>query len=133
MTKRKAARNTMGSRRSTRAFDRDRVSAARQVIAGDGDGLPGLVRLYKLLASRTRLEVLIALGIGELCVGDISRVLGLTVAAASQQLKVLADEGWLRMRKEGKMVYYELSDKKLHDAIRGDLAIMASRRQDDLR
>ena len=115
--------------RATPVFDRKRVSTARRTVSVHEEGLRGLVRLYKLLASKTRLQALLALGEGELCVCDISAVLGLSIAAASHQLKALADEGWVRTRKEGKMVYYSLTDKKLHGAISGDLAIMASRRR----
>jgi hypothetical protein len=34
--------------------------------------------------------------------------------------------GTLRMRNDGKMVYYELNDSGLRDALEGDLALLKS-------
>ena len=89
--------------------------------------IPALVSLYSLLGNKTRLKILFALAYGELCVCDIAHVLELSVAATSHQLKRLRDQGWLRMRNDGKMVYYRLHGKGLVNALRGDLALLEER------
>ncbi|MEY8828803.1 ArsR/SmtB family transcription factor [Sedimentitalea sp. XS_ASV28] len=108
-------------------FDRERVEAAKRVVSAEETVLPALVDLYKLLGNGTRLKILLALRQGELCVCDMAHVLGLSVPATSHQLKLLRDHGWVRMRNDGKMVYYELNDSGLRDALEGDLALLKSR------
>lgn len=108
-------------------FDRERVEAARRLVSAEENVLPAMVALYKLLGNRTRLKILLALRQGELCVCDITHVLGLSVPATSHQLKLLREQGWVRMRNDGKMVYYELNNSGLRKALEGDLALLKSR------
>lgn len=108
-------------------FDRERVEAARRNVAAEETVLPALVQLYKLLGNGTRLKILLALRQGELCVCDMAHVLGLSVAAVSHQLKMLREQGWVRMRSDGKMVYYDLDNGGLRTALEGDLALLRSR------
>jgi ArsR family transcriptional regulator, lead/cadmium/zinc/bismuth-responsive transcriptional repressor len=64
--------------------------------------------LHGALADATRLKILLALGHGELCVCDITHVLGLSVSAISHQLRKLRHLGLVRFRTDGKMAYYSL-------------------------
>ena len=104
-------------------FDRDRVEAAKRIVSTEENVLPALVELYKLLGNGTRLKILLALRQGELCVCDMAHVLGLSIPATSHQLKMLREQGWVRMRNHGKMVYYELDDSGLRKALEGDLGL----------
>lgn len=108
-------------------FDRERVDAAKKIVSAEETVLPALVELYKLLGNGARLKILLALREGELCVCDMAHVLGLSVPATSHQLKLLRDQGWLRMRHDGKMVYYEINNSGLREALEGDLALLKSR------
>ncbi|GAB5377872.1 MAG: metalloregulator ArsR/SmtB family transcription factor [Acuticoccus sp.] len=108
-------------------FDRERVEAAKKIVSAEETVLPALVELYKLLGNGARLKILLALREGELCVCDMAHVLGLSVPATSHQLKLLRDQGWLRMRHDGKMVYYEINNRGLRDALEGDLALLKAR------
>jgi DNA-binding transcriptional ArsR family regulator len=49
------------------------------------------------------------------------------VAAASHQLKLLRDQGWLAMRNDGKMVYYRLCSEGFLKTLRGDLRFLEER------
>jgi ArsR family transcriptional regulator, lead/cadmium/zinc/bismuth-responsive transcriptional repressor len=64
--------------------------------------------LHGALADATRLKILLALCHGELCVCDITHVLGLSVSAVSHQLRQLRNLGLVRFRNDGKMAYYSL-------------------------
>ena len=108
-------------------FEQEKVAAIKAALAREERSLPDLAELYKLLGNATRLKILLALGQGELCVCDVSHVLGLTVAATSHQLKLLRDRGWLAMRNDGKMVYYRLHSEGLLKALRGDLRLLEER------
>ena len=43
-------------------------------------------------------------------VGDIARLLGMTMSAISHQLRILKQARLVKPRREGKMVYYALAD-----------------------
>ncbi len=73
---------------------------------------------FKIVGDSTRLRILMSLGCGELCVSDISNVLDMSISAISHQLKALRDAKLVKIRKDGKTVYYSLDDdhiKKLLD------------------
>jgi len=106
-------------------FDRERVEAARKIISEEDKLLPALVDLYKLLGNATRLKILLALRLGELCVCDMAHVLKLSMPATSHQLKLLRDRGWVRVRNDGKMIYYRLDNDRLHMALESDLALLS--------
>lgn len=69
-----------------------------------------LADLFKIFGDTTRIKILYALSEAEMCVGDIAELLGLTQTAVSHQLRVLKSNKLVKFRKEGKMVYYSLSD-----------------------
>lgn len=50
---------------------------------------------------------------GELSTGELSGVVGMSPSATSHQLKVLRDLGLVRRRREGRRVFYALSDDHL--------------------
>jgi len=108
-------------------FDHDKVAAVQVVLSKEEEHLPELAEFYKLLGSTTRLKILLALAQGELCVCDIAHVLELSTAATSHQLKLLRDQGWLRKRDDGKMVYYRLHSQDLLKALKGDLKMLEAR------
>ena len=66
--------------------------------------------IFKLLGDPTRVKLLCALSRRELCVCDLSAVLGMTQSAVSHQLRVLRGAHLVKFRKEGKVVYYSLAD-----------------------
>jgi DNA-binding transcriptional ArsR family regulator len=127
MHNRKARADALSDQDDMRAipcFDTERVEAAKKIVSAEENVLPALVELYKLLGNGARLKILLALRQGELCVCDMAHVLGLSVPATSHQLKLLRDQGWVRVRNEGKMVYYALDGSGLREAVEGDLALL---------
>ena len=68
---------------------------------------------FGVLADPTRARIIYALSIEELCVCDVAAVAGLSVSAASHQLKRLRDRGLVAYRKQGRMAFYSLSDDRL--------------------
>lgn len=108
-------------------FDHAKVNKVKKALSKEQQRLPELADFYKLLGNATRLKILLALAQGELCVCDIAHVLGLSMAATSHQLKLLRDKGWLSMRNDGKMVYYQLNNEDLLNALKGDLKILETR------
>ncbi len=70
---------------------------------------------FRIFSDTTRIKILWALDESEMCVCDISALLGMTKSAVSHQLKVLKDNNLVKFRKEGKAVFYSLSDSHVRD------------------
>jgi DNA-binding transcriptional ArsR family regulator len=66
--------------------------------------------LLKAVADPTRLRLLSALKTGELCVCDLSAVVGISESAVSHQLRLLRAHRLVTYRKEGRIAYYRLLD-----------------------
>ena len=66
--------------------------------------------LMKMFSDPTRLLILHALEKHEMCVCDLSVLLGVTKSAVSHQLKSLRMSGLVKNRREGQNVYYSLAD-----------------------
>ena len=69
-----------------------------------------LADLYKVFGDGTRIRILYALFESELCVCDIAALLSMSISAISHQLRVLKQAKLVRYRRDGKTVYYSLSD-----------------------
>jgi DNA-binding transcriptional ArsR family regulator len=88
----------------------ERVDAARAglLTAGDAGRLAGLLGM---LADPVRSRILFSLSAaGELCVGDLALALDVTEDQVSYALKMLRLAGLVNFRKDGRMVFYRLSD-----------------------
>jgi DNA-binding transcriptional ArsR family regulator len=88
----------------------ERVRAARAGVlsAGDAGRLAGLLGM---LADPVRSRILFALAAAEeLCVGDLALALDVNEDQVSYALKMLRLAGLVTFRKDGRVVYYRLSD-----------------------
>lgn len=76
-----------------------------------------LAELYKVFGDTTRIRILYALFESELCVNDMAQLLGLSQTAVSHQLRVLKNNKLVKARREGKVVFYSLSDDHVSSII----------------
>lgn len=83
----------------------------------DNEHFTKLSDVYKLIGDGTRLKILWALDIAELCVCDLSAILNMTKSAVSHQLKVLRTANLIKSRRDGKNVFYTLSDMHVKEMI----------------
>jgi len=74
-------------------------------------GLKELSGILKLISEHSRLQILCILQNGEHCVCDIISHLDLSQSLISHHLKDLKNANVLVSRKEGKKVYYSLTNK----------------------
>ena len=90
--------------------------AVDEVLGGmpNDETLYDLAELFKVFGDSTRIKILYALFEAELCVCDISKLLGLTQSAVSHQLRVLKTSRLVKFRKDGK--------KNSENSYRGDQA-----------
>ena len=87
-------------------------AAVNEVLGGmpDDETLYDLAELFKVFGDSTRIKILYALFEAELCVCDISRLLGLTQSAVYPPQRVLNGSRRVRHRRDGKTVFYSLAD-----------------------
>ncbi len=69
-----------------------------------------LAELFKIFGDSTRVKLLYILSLSEMCVFDLAQLLGVTQSAVSHQLRALKASKLVRYRREGKTVFYSLSD-----------------------
>jgi DNA-binding transcriptional ArsR family regulator len=90
--------------------DPERVRAAQARLL-DVDEASRLAGLLGLLADPVRVRILYALDlVDELCVGDIALALQATEDSIGYALRVLRTAGLVATRKQGRTVFYRLSD-----------------------
>ena len=94
----------------------DMVNRLLQEMPPEED-LYDLAELFKVFGDSTRIKILYALFGAELCVGDIAQLLGMSQTAVSRQLRVLRTHKLVKGRKEGKIVFYSLSDDHVRTII----------------
>ena len=90
-------------------------------IMPDDDQLIDLAELFKVFGDSTRIKILSALSGGEMCVCDISTLVGMTSSAVSHQLKILKNAELVRFRREGKTVFYSLADGHVNTILKQGL------------
>lgn len=85
--------------------------AAVMASAPDLGELAVVTGVFKLLGDPTRVRLLYALlEVGELCVCDLAAATGTAESTVSQALRMLRASGVVTGRREGRNVYYRLSD-----------------------
>ena len=55
-----------------------------------------------------RIKILSALAIKELCVNDLSKILGINQTTISHQLKTLKDQDMVEYKRDGKILIYKI-------------------------
>ena len=73
--------------------------------------------LFKVFGDYTRMRILFALSQSEMCVCALCEYLNMDQSAVSHQLRVLKDNRLVAGRREGKTVYYRLSDSHVGSII----------------
>ena len=92
----------------------DEVLAASRTLI-DGQTAGRLAQIFSALSDPTRLRIISALSDHELCVCDLSVVLGMSQSAVSHQLRLLRNLNLVKYRKEGRIVYYALDDEHIRE------------------
>lgn len=90
----------------------DVVNKVRDLMPEDED-LINLSDLFKVFGDSTRVKILSALSLNELCVCDIAALLGMTKSSISHQLRVLKQARLVKYRRDGKVVFYSLDDEHI--------------------
>lgn len=76
-----------------------------------------LADFYKVFGDATRIRILCVLLQEEMCVRDLTEMLGMTQSAVSHQLRMLKQMKLVKNRREGKTIYYSLADGHIQTII----------------
>lgn len=88
----------------------------------DDELIADLSDMFKIFGDQTRVKILMALESGELCVCDIAAVMDMSQSAISHQLRVLKQSNIVKTRRQGKVMYYSISDDHVKEIF--DIAIV---------
>jgi DNA-binding transcriptional ArsR family regulator len=91
----------------------EQASAARAAQPSHKE-IEDAARRFALLGDPNRIRIAIVLReIGELCVGDTAKVLGLKISLVSHHVRAFASHDLAEKRRDGKLVRYRLTDAAL--------------------
>ena len=81
------------------------------------DTLMALSDFFSTLSDLTRIKILSALSISPMCVNDISVMLGINQTTVSHQLRTLRSAGAVDFRRQGKISFYHIKNKRILDVM----------------
>ena len=93
-----------------------------RLLAKCRNRMKDFLNITKALADENRLRILMALQEGEICVCQITELMGLAMSTVSKHLSVLYQAGLVNARKEGRWMYYSLPGKGTPTAAREAVA-----------
>jgi ArsR family transcriptional regulator len=97
-------------------FDKDKIEKVIAILP-TSEELLEVADTYKVLGDPTRLKIVLALAAEELCVCDLSVLVGISISGISHQLRLLRGNRIVKYRREGKMAYYSLDDEHIGNII----------------
>ena len=72
-----------------------------------------LSRIFRAISTPARIQILMAIGKGEACVCHLEALLDLRQAYISQQLMEMRDANLVDTRRDGRYIYYRLTEPQL--------------------
>jgi len=77
--------------------------------------LNDMANFFQNFSDRTRLKIISALSINELCVNDLATILKTNQTTISHQLKYLKNQYIVVAKREGKIIKYSLQNKFINE------------------
>lgn len=93
-------------------MDHKTLQLVRGYVPPD-DALTAMSDFFSALSDGTRLKILSALSLAEMCVTDLSLSLHINQTTVSHQLRTLRTIGAVKVRRQGKIAFYSLRDPAL--------------------
>ena len=83
----------------------------------DDEVLQEVAGFFNIFSDLTRLKMLSALAISEMCVTDLSVMLNLNQTTVSHQLRLLRDLGAVKYKRQGKILFYSLKNDLISEVL----------------
>ena len=81
----------------------------------EGNILQQLADFFAIFSDTSRIRILSALALAEMCVSDLSNILGINQTTLSHQLKLLKSQKLVNSRREGKIILYSAANYIIND------------------
>jgi len=101
-------------------INEQKVASARKAMKPDAT-LFKLAEIFKVLGDPTRMKIVSALLQEELCVCDLTVLIGTSQSAVSHQLRILRNMDLVKYRKDGRIAYYSLDDDHISSILTAGL------------
>lgn len=79
--------------------------------------LNSLAEFFFACSDATRTKIICALSLSEMCVSDLSRITSINQTTCSHQLRLLKAANIVKYRREGKIIFYSLKNRKIEDVL----------------
>ncbi len=76
-----------------------------------------LAETFKTLGDYSRIQIVWALSHGELCVGDIAKLLNMSPSAVSHHLRTLRNLELVKARRDHRTIFYSLDDNHIENLL----------------
>lgn len=86
-----------------------------QYYMPENNTLRQLADAFSIFSDYTRLKILSALALSEMCVNDLSKYLNINQTTISHQLRYLKNFNAVKDRRQGKLVVYSLGNKFINN------------------
>lgn len=94
-----------------------RIQTLVQDYVPQGEILDELVCFFSIFSDYTRLKMISALAISEMCVSDLSLLLNLNQTTVSHQLRLLKNLNAVKTKRQGKVIFYSLRNETLNEVL----------------
>ena len=89
---------------------------AREQVLGENE-IEKMSKMFQLLADPVRLKIVLALLVGDMCVGHLTEICAVTQSGVSHQLRVLRDNNIVKSKRLGQRVEYSIADKHIREIV----------------
>ena len=94
---------------------------ARKLSGASEAAFTRAAAIFRAAGDVARLRLLAHLAESEWCVSELAEALGEGLSTVSQRLRLMRAEGLVRRRREGRHIFYALSDRHVADLLRNAL------------
>ncbi len=109
----------------------DKISRVNSKMKSD-QAIHAVSEIFKVLSDPTRLKIVLALSLEELCGYDLVELLGITKSGVSHQLRILKSLRIVKYRKEGRHIFYSLNDEHVETLIKQTFAHVEEQKRGNL-
>jgi ArsR family transcriptional regulator, lead/cadmium/zinc/bismuth-responsive transcriptional repressor len=106
---------------SKRCAPGDPEHARRALSTASEDAFERAAAIFRAAGDVSRLRLLAHLAESEWCVSELAESLDEGLSTVSQRLRLLRAEGLVRRRREGRHIFYTLTDRHVADLLRNAL------------
>lgn len=115
---------------STDQVHKDRVKFVLDKFEND-QTIDDMSTLFSAFSDPTRLKILLALEKMELCGCDLCAITGATKSAISHQMRILKITKLIKSKRQGKQVFYSLTDQHVVELLRAALEHVKEKNKDE--